>query len=184
MECVLKMSDKRDRSRRRERPVGFDDHPGYFASQPPVAPPPSLRRSPVDAVLKCFDEVRGFGFVEPSDGSPNAFLHASKVDKSLALHAGVRLRVRVEETERGATVAQVLSVDAPASMLGTVKWYQAAKGFGFIVPDDGSPDIFIAARALQRLGIEQLSVGQRVEITVAEVAKGREARTLKLMKSD
>ena len=45
--------------------------------------------------------------------------------------------------------------------MGTVKWYNAAKGFGFIVRDGGGKDVFVHVSALQRAGIRGLSEGQR-----------------------
>lgn len=46
--------------------------------------------------------------------------------------------------------------------LGTVKFYNEQKGFGFIQPDDGSKDVFVHATALERAGIRTLSEGQKV----------------------
>ncbi|MBM3521554.1 MAG: cold-shock protein [Alphaproteobacteria bacterium] len=51
---------------------------------------------------------------------------------------------------------------------GTVKFYNAQKGFGFIQPDDGGKDVFVHATALERAGIRMLSEGQKVAFDVAE----------------
>jgi CspA family cold shock protein len=45
---------------------------------------------------------------------------------------------------------------------GTVKWFNAQKGFGFIQPDEGSKDVFLHITALERAGIPRLNDGQRV----------------------
>ena len=45
---------------------------------------------------------------------------------------------------------------------GTVKWFNTAKGFGFIQPDDGSPDVFVHISAVERSGIGNLREGQKV----------------------
>jgi cold shock protein len=65
--------------------------------------------------------------------------------------------------------------------LGTVKWYNANKGFGFISPDQGGKDIFVHASALERAGIVGLAEGQRVAIDVAQGRKGPEAVGLRLI---
>ncbi len=46
--------------------------------------------------------------------------------------------------------------------LGTVKFYNSQKGFGFIAPDDGGKDVFVHATALERAGMYDLSEGQKV----------------------
>jgi cold shock protein len=64
--------------------------------------------------------------------------------------------------------------------MGTVKWYNAMKGFGFIVRDSGARDVFVHASALQRAGIKGLSEGQRVFVGVAEGRKGPEAASIQV----
>ena len=51
---------------------------------------------------------------------------------------------------------------------GTVKFYNAMKGFGFIQPDDGSKDVFVHATALERAGVRGLAEGQKVSFDTAE----------------
>ena len=46
--------------------------------------------------------------------------------------------------------------------IGTVKWYNPIKGFGFIAPEDGSPDVFVHVSAVERSGLGSLNEGQRV----------------------
>ena len=46
---------------------------------------------------------------------------------------------------------------------GTVKWFNAQKGFGFIEPNDGSPDAFVHISAVERSGLNELREGQKVE---------------------
>lgn len=56
---------------------------------------------------------------------------------------------------------------------GTLKFYNAAKGFGFIAPDDGSKDVFVHASALEKAGIQSLDEGDRVTFTLEDDKKGR-----------
>ncbi|MFT8674244.1 MAG: cold-shock protein [Acetobacter sp.] len=58
---------------------------------------------------------------------------------------------------------------------GTVKWYNAVKGFGFITPEGGGKDIFIHASALERSGLSSLNEGQGVNVKVVQGQKGPEA---------
>ena len=55
---------------------------------------------------------------------------------------------------------------------GTVKWFNADKGYGFIAPDDGSADVFVHHSAIQVDGFRSLQENQRVEFTVGRGAKG------------
>ena len=64
--------------------------------------------------------------------------------------------------------------------MGTVKWYNAIKGFGFIVLDGGRKDVFVHASALARAGITNLNEGQRVFVGVAEGRKGPEAASIQV----
>jgi len=58
---------------------------------------------------------------------------------------------------------------------GTVKWFNAEKGFGFITPDDGSADVFAHFSAIQSSGYRSLDENQKVEFDVAQGPKGLQA---------
>jgi CspA family cold shock protein len=61
-------------------------------------------------------------------------------------------------------------------ILGTVKWFNAGKGFGFIAPDDGSKDVFVHYSAIAGAeGYRNLDEGDRVEMTVEQADKGPQA---------
>jgi CspA family cold shock protein len=180
---------------------GYSSAPRF--SQPRFEEQPS--GPPVQAVVKWFRADRGFGFVELADGSGDAFLHATVLGRIgvQAVETGETLEVRVAPGQRGPQVTEVLNVDsstaAPARPArsgprpgggggydqpplvassqeqGTVKWYNATKGFGFIVRDGGGKDVFIHASALQRAGLMNLNEGQRVVVDIAEGRKGPEA---------
>jgi CspA family cold shock protein len=47
--------------------------------------------------------------------------------------------------------------------IGTVKWFNATKGFGFIQPDNGGPDVFVHISAVERAGMQTLNEGQKVQ---------------------
>ncbi|MBC6457328.1 cold-shock protein [Actinomadura sp. HBU206391] len=58
---------------------------------------------------------------------------------------------------------------------GTVKWFNAEKGFGFIAPDDGSADVFVHYSAITSSGYRSLEENQRVEFTTTQGPKGLQA---------
>jgi CspA family cold shock protein len=65
-------------------------------------------------------------------------------------------------------------------MQGTVKWYNATKGFGFVAPSSGGKDVFVHASALQRAGVMQLAEGQTIWMDVVQGAKGPEATSIRV----
>jgi len=58
---------------------------------------------------------------------------------------------------------------------GTVKWFNTDKGYGFIAPDDGTPDVFVHHSAIKAGGYRGFQDNQRVEFTVSQGAKGPQA---------
>ena len=58
---------------------------------------------------------------------------------------------------------------------GTVKWFNAEKGFGFIIPDGGGPDVFVHFSAITGTGYRSLEENQKVTYTVTQGSKGPQA---------
>ena len=56
---------------------------------------------------------------------------------------------------------------------GTLKFYNAAKGFGFVTPEDGSKDVFVHATALEKAGIRSLNEGDKITFVLEDDRKGR-----------
>ena len=56
---------------------------------------------------------------------------------------------------------------------GTVKWFNAQKGYGFIQPDDGSKDVFVHISAVERSGIGNLNEGQKISYDVQQGQQGK-----------
>ncbi len=61
---------------------------------------------------------------------------------------------------------------------GTVKWFNEAKGFGFITPDDGSADVFVHFSAIKGTGFKTLAEGQKVRYEVRKGPKGLQAENV------
>jgi len=67
-------------------------------------------------------------------------------------------------------------------MKGTVKWYNARKGYGFITPDDNSDDVFVHATSLKECGLKKLYTGSEVTYETDEDKKGKRAKLIKVTK--
>ncbi|MFT4187951.1 MAG: cold-shock protein [Aeromicrobium sp.] len=64
---------------------------------------------------------------------------------------------------------------------GTVKWFNADKGYGFIAPDDGGADVFAHYSAIQTSGFRTLNDDQKVEFEVEEGPKGLQAANIRAL---
>ena len=163
---------------------------------------------PVHGVVKWFNPDKGFGFVELSDGSGDAFLHGSVLAQSgiNVVQPGETLQVRIGPGHKGPHITEIISVDSStakpttprranlgattsngsssgiaAEETGTVKWFNPEKGFGFIARDDGGKDVFVHISALERSGLTSLGEGQPVIVDVVEGRKGLEAARVRLI---
>ena len=67
-------------------------------------------------------------------------------------------------------------------MNGTVKFFNTAKGFGFIEPDEGGKDVFVHSSALEAAGIRMLNEGDRVSFDVQDDPKGKGKRAVQVKK--
>ncbi len=77
----------------------------------------------------------------------------------------------VPARERGGQAA----ASRKPSLTGKVKWFNKDKGYGFIIPDDGSTDVFVHIKAVQRAGLLTLEQGQGVQFELITRADGRSA---------
>lgn len=154
---------------------------------------PPQQGSQIKAKVKWFNPDKGFGFVAPVDGSPDAFIHVSVLQKFgiNILPEEAEILCEVGQGVKGMQVLRIIEIDssgAPAApmraapppqdgatLAGSVKWFAAEKGFGFITGDDGGKDIFIHKSVLRRCGIDSLAEGQRVSVVATTTQKGREA---------
>jgi cold shock protein len=185
-------------------------HPRAFGTRPRFSQPRFETPSgpPVHGVVKWFNPDKGFGFVELSDGSGDAFLHGSVLTQTgiNAVQSGETLEVRVGPGHKGPHVTEVLSVDSSTAVptvsqrsqlraetsngsssdtaveeTGTVKWFNAERGYGFIALANGGKDVFVHVSALERSGLTGLGEGQTVVVDVIAGRKGPEATRVRLV---
>ena len=145
-------------------------------------------------VVKFFNVQKGFGFVQREDGGEDVFVHISAVERAglegLAEGQGLEFTL----VDRGGkisasdlvVVGDVIAVAkreaapaAPQRQLtgekasGTVKFFNAMKGFGFITRDDGQPDAFVHISAVERSGMRELAEGDRLEFDIEVDRRGK-----------
>lgn len=127
------------------------------------------------------------------------------------LPQGATVTCELVEGQRGPMVASIVAVDASTATAepagrgepyrdgrerrrdpdgrdgpveersGLVKFYNTAKGYGFVVPDGGGPDVFVPGIVLNRAGLGGLETGQRVSVMVERGARGLQARDIELI---
>ena len=141
--------------------------------------------------VKFFNSQKGFGFIQQETGGEDIFVHISAVERAglEGLAEGQELEFNL--VDRGGKVsAQDLQVvgdviavesksEAPRRELtgekasGTVKFFNAMKGFGFLTRDDGQPDAFVHISAVERSGLSEINEGERYEFDLEVDRRGK-----------
>lgn len=172
--------------------------------------PSAPQESPsLDAIVKWFNPEKGFGFVAVTGGF-DAFIHVRLLEAAghSSVPEGTRVKVRIGKGLKGPQVSEVIEVDTSTAQaasatdwlfpprpsshrqpgdgpieecVGSVKWYNAEKGFGFIGLDDGGKDVFVHVTTLEHGGLSGLAEGQRVRMKIGQGQKGPEARSIELL---
>ncbi len=132
--------------------------------------------------VKWFDAAKGYGFIVPDSGEADVLLHVTilRRDGFSAIREGARVVAEAQRRDRGLQVFRVISVSEPdasfaaqlppartraqAASVGAfeiviVKWFNRARGFGFLTRGEGTEDIFIHMETLRRYGFDDPKPG-------------------------
>jgi CspA family cold shock protein len=144
-------------------------------------------------VVKFFNPQKGFGFIVRDDGGEDVFVHISAVEQAGLTDLADGQPLEFTLVDRGGRISatnlriegEPMAVEraerSPQRQLtgekasGTVKFFNAMKGFGFIQRDDGQPDAFVHISAVERAGIPTLNEGDRLEFELEVDRRGKTA---------
>lgn len=136
-----------------------------------------------------YESTKGYGFVRPDGGGAEIFLHSSAIVGGGAVAAGQRVAFLVVDGEKGPQADHLLPLRADAGGAGvaddgadgTVTWFDASKGFGFVTPVTGGDDVFVHVRSLAG-GLTELHEGDRVTFDVVPGDRGPQGRDVRLVR--
>ena len=142
--------------------------------------------------VKFFNVQKGFGFISRDDGGEDVFVHISAVERAGLEGLAENQELAFNLVDRGGkisasdlqVVGDVIAVESRAAAApqreltgdkatGTVKFFNAMKGFGFITRDDGQPDAFVHISAVERSGLQGLNEGDRLEFDLEVDRRGK-----------
>ncbi|TNE34457.1 MAG: cold shock domain-containing protein [Alphaproteobacteria bacterium] len=156
---------------------------------------PKNVRKKVAATVKFFDEAKGFGFVSPADGSPDAFVHISVLQDTSynELSEGMQIVCDLADGDRGQQVVAIHEpedaaetgggVSANFEVEGTVTSFVPEHKYGFVTPKTGGEDVFIHTNMLDRsnVDLEKFGLDTKVKCVVRMGLKGPIADSLEII---
>ena len=137
----------------------------------------------VRGTVKYYDEKSGMGLIALENGEDDVRVDFM-VSRCIQLSVGLRVevqRIHGPDAVYASAVSFIPQVRRTAMATGTVKWFNATKGFGFITPDDGSADVFAHYSAIQSDGYKTLEENQKVEYEIADGPKGPQAGNIRVL---